>query len=681
MISKLPASIQVEMRAACDNLGSALSTITFANHFKKFKEVVMRCHQMSNSTHKDAAGPVLRWLAFQARRFNHVFGPWKQVGLTDHSLAESSNANVKSHFQEANCSLLYAVRDMVYLTIEQEQQLNSLVKFGSLRAGLMSQHQDNVRACKYRRHVAEEFLMELLLQSENTSLDKLSACQLFLPTVERERMPTVGDEDAHMHKENVTSSEQADMEQSVRESFENSQLKGQVMQPWWPQPQPVMSWNAARQVLPTTRVALDGTTVRQQTHCGSANNRQAGLAQRMNVKQWMVASDTGHMQATTTVITTLLRQRLMLQRVVHLRRLASEPSIAANDTHNIRLRFGMWPHCSALECQELGVVCQHLRFVYKHHLGFEWEHTLPVQTCLTMREATTVLSTLPSWQKDAESSGSGQQGASQQATALHRLIGLDAPYLNGLVPSALQHIKGTKWKVSVSCGNTLMELEVDQTNLVPPPSPPMPPRGSAAKRKWTGTSNLGSGANTSTHANTSSAGMSNHNNNSTQAEHKTGSRSAVALTCSQAHAMTWYVCRVLSGIVTCKGQYAKTPSPMCNSNPKQNVQKGQLALVAKGYSIHSGQGRAGQPNCGHYKKFTKTPKLMYFCMDPRCTRQYQFKPHSLSPNKLSAFCFDLQQPSLFPRPTNLNTRLGPGTVLSAQEHQLLWDQLGVSFQS
>ena len=87
--------------------------------------------------------------------------------------------------------------------------------------------------------------MELLLQSENTSLDKLSACQLFLPTVERERMPTVGDEDAHMHKENVTSSEQADMEQSVRESFENSQLKGQVMQPWWPQPQPVMSWNAA----------------------------------------------------------------------------------------------------------------------------------------------------------------------------------------------------------------------------------------------------------------------------------------------------------------------------------------------------------------------------------------------------------------------------------------------------
>ena len=177
MIASMPLGTQPALQEACCKLRKSMSVVTFKAHLADWWAIINEVQASS------AAEPAIQWLAFQSRRFNHCFGPWLQVGVTDHALTEPSNSRLLGALQSKQCGLLFAVRDLVYLILDQEQHLKSLISHGSLRNGLLTRHQFNKRTKAYRRHCADEVLMELTLQHKGGMLEKMPINKLFLSNV------------------------------------------------------------------------------------------------------------------------------------------------------------------------------------------------------------------------------------------------------------------------------------------------------------------------------------------------------------------------------------------------------------------------------------------------------------------------------------------------------------------
>ena len=235
----MPLGMQADLQEACQALKQSQTVVTFQAHLTKWWSIVNTELAKADPA---AANAAIQWLAFQARRFDQCFGPWSQVGLTEHAMTEPSNARLLGALQTKNSGLLFTVRDVLYLILHQEEHLKSLMKFGSVRQGMMTKHQDNKQCQVYRRHVAQELLMELTLVHKGDALQKMTAADLFLPNVANARMPGIGEGDSHSHKASISSAQQEEMADAMRESQDTTNSMN--LNPRWPAAMPLPTWNA-----------------------------------------------------------------------------------------------------------------------------------------------------------------------------------------------------------------------------------------------------------------------------------------------------------------------------------------------------------------------------------------------------------------------------------------------------
>ena len=223
------------------------------------------------------------------------------------------------------------------------------MEFGSVTQGMMTRHQDNKQRQVYRRHVAQELLMELTLVHKGDALQKMTAADLFLPNVANARMPSIGEGDSHSHKASISSAQQEEMADAMRESQDTTNSMN--LNPRWPAAMPLPTWNASLHVDTTKRLAKDGSVQRQQTPY-TADNKQAALAKRMCNTGWAIIADSGDMDVNGKQGTTIMRQLLSLQQMLQ-RCVSMEQVDSKDNTAMVTVHLGMWPHCNADACQDV----------------------------------------------------------------------------------------------------------------------------------------------------------------------------------------------------------------------------------------------------------------------------------------------------------------------------------------
>ena len=692
MVSKVPTAIQGRLLLACVALRKATSVVTFIEHFKGFNELLQEGMRSTadGSTQVALVDAAIQWIAFQARRFDHCFGPWCSVGLTDHSLAEPTFHAMGNWMQNANCGLAFGVRDLCTMVIFQEEHLGSLLKFGSLRIGLMNRQQDCKEAQMYKRHVADELLMELVLRQKNSNLDKLSSKQLFLPNIPMERMPAASAEDCHSHKAHVSSEEQVAMAQGMKQSFQQSPLFSKLVQPGWPAPLPVTTWKASISLAPTKRVSSGGASVRQH-NSDNADKTQGAHAQKMTHAGWRVVGDTGALGADKGHVLRVLNQGHMLQRQVMLQKVAG----GGTAQRPVAVHLGMWPSCEGQgqQCIGGGNICMHLRFVYHHHLGLPWDDLLSWQQNLTVNEAVALLNRqggAPHRPEGGHGVAHGNSGAGggHNGGATHKLCGLDV--LSGKPCTVLGHKGGDRWCVSVLISGTQVPMEVNTCQIDPAPSAPAhaPPPSASHSRPGNQAGGRGGGP----HVGGSASGRKRTFSNSAQGPPptprnvagtptpNTGRRQgAVDMLLGEMMPWRWYLCRLNKALVKCKGQHSRN-NTTCTNDPKCNLQKGSLVFCVQGHMLHTGEAKHAK-GPGPYERYAVDKSTLYFCTSKSCTTGFVHKPHPRSKTRLNHFCLSREAPEVFRSPSQapMNIVLCPTTQLSSEEKLRINQDFGTHF--
>ena len=695
MVSKVPAAISGRLLLACEALRKATSVVTFIEHFKEFNELLQEGMRSTadGSTQVALVDAAIQWIAFQARRFDHCFGPWCSVGLTDHSLAEPAFNAMGKWMQNTNCGLAFGVRDLCTMVIFQEEHLGSLLKFGSLRAALMNRQQDCRRAQMYKRHVADEVLMELVLRQKNSNLDKLSSTQLFLPNIPMERMPAASAQDSHSHKAHISSEEQVAMAQGMAQSFQQSALFSKLVQPGWPDPLPVTTWKASISLAPTKRVSSGGASVRQHA-ADNADKLQGAHAQKMARAGWQVVGDTGALGADKGHVLRVLNQGHMLQRQVVLQKAAG----GGTAQHPVAVHLGMWPSCEGQQCIGGGNICMHLRFVYHHHLGLPWDDLLSWQQNLTVNEALGLLNRQGGAPHGPEGgrggvdgssgAGGGHNGGAGTSSATHKLCGLGE--LSGKPCTVLGHKGGDRWCVLVPIASTEVTMEVNTSQIDPAPSasahapPPTASHGRPGNQtgvRQGGTLGGGSanGRKRTFSKSAQGGGAPPRNVADTPTPATARRQGAVDMSLGDMQPWRWYLCRLDKALVKCKGQYSRNNTP-CTNNPKCNLQKGSLVFCTQGHMLHTGEATHAK-GPGPYERYAVDKSTLYFCTSKSCTTNFVHKPHPRSKAKLNHFCLSREAPAVFRSPSQapLNIVLGPTTQLSREEKLRINRDFGTHF--